>query len=154
MALQTAHHTSSVGGATPPTYSHTHLMPFPLPYHLHNPSCVLCLINCHGLTFDPCHAHQSSRQWSKVTPDGGHTHLPSYDIHGPDKSKHGSSTPCPNKSHNIINRHCIQGRGYAHKLFFLKCHAVLVSKECFDVTLLWAITGLFCIMIPGSYICF
>ena len=50
-----AHLISCVGGATPPPHNHTHFtpsLPFLQPYSPHNHTGVVCLINCHSLTFD------------------------------------------------------------------------------------------------------
>ena len=50
-----AHLISCVGGATPPPHNYTHFtpsLPFLQPYSLYNHTGVVCLINCHGLTFD------------------------------------------------------------------------------------------------------
>ena len=50
-----AHLISCVGGATPSPHNYTHFtpsLPFLRPYSPYNHTGVVCLINCHGLTFD------------------------------------------------------------------------------------------------------
>ena len=158
-ALTRAHLICCVGGATTPPHNHTHFtpsLPFLRPYSAYNHTGVVCLINCHGLTFDLL-----PRPLRHPAGIRGHTErgtrppiITSW-LRAP-QVKHGPAMPRPTGS----NKTCIKAHTHTvhtelgtrqqaklgiigPALFFFLGQWLIVNKECFDLALMWAITGLF-----------
>ena len=108
--------------------------------------CSQCSI---GPTFDLYHSYEGTWQGSKIIHDKGHAHLTPITPSGcclTVKARALYATPKWKQQNPHSHTATAHAWGHAHKLnyYFFKGHAVSVLKECFDVALMWAITGLFC----------